>query len=92
MKLSAADDIVDQHLARRRPQHARKSVDDQQDDGVPFLKAVGRKQDAPAKRDQHEQAHPDLNDPARIEAVGQCAGPDRADQEGHPVGDDRKAC
>jgi hypothetical protein len=66
-------------------------VDDQQYHRVPFLQAVGGEQNSPAERDQHEQAHPDLNDTPRIVAVGKRAGPYRADQEGYPVGDNRES-
>ena len=91
MQLASADNIVDQDLSRRRPQNTRQSMNDQQDDRMPFLQAVGRKQDAPAQGYQHEQTHSDLDDTSRVIAVGQRAGPDRADQKRDPMGDDREA-
>jgi hypothetical protein len=81
----AADDVVDQELARRRPQHARHAVDREQQRGVPGLQAVGQEQPAPAERANHVEQHAVLDDAARVEAVGEHADRDREQQERHPV-------
>ena len=86
-----ADDVVDQHLARRRPEHAGKAVQHQQRHRVPHLQRVGEEEVGPAQRRGDEQQHADLDQAPRIEAVGQRAGPHREEQERHPVRDHREA-
>ena len=91
LELGGADDIVDQELRGRCPDHAREAVQDQQHRRVPNLEGIGQEQDAPAGRHDHEQDHAELDDPARIEPVGERAGIDREQQERHPVGEHREA-
>ena len=91
VKLLAADDLVDQELRRRRPQHAGKAVHGQDRDRVPDFERVGHEQHAPGERAEHEQHHADLDQAARVVAVGEHARIDREEQERQPVRDHRIA-
>jgi hypothetical protein len=74
LQLAAAYHVMEQQLACGGPQDARNSVNDEQSHRMPHLKRIGEKQHAPADRDQHEQSHAKLNDPAGVEPVGEGAG------------------
>ena len=91
VQVVASGDVVDQQLRRRRPEHAGHAVDREQHHRVPDLQRVGEEQHAPAERAQHEQQHAELDDAARIVAVGERARPDREQQERQPVRDHRVA-
>ena len=91
LELGRTDDVVDQELRRGRPDHPREAVQDQKHGSVPNLEGIGQEQDAPAGRDEHEQHHAELDDPAGIEPVGERPGIDREQQERHPVGEHREA-
>jgi hypothetical protein len=58
---------------------------------MPDLQRVGREQDSPAERAQHEQHHPGLDDALGIVAVVERARPDGEQQERQPVRDYREA-
>jgi hypothetical protein len=49
------DEVLEQQLLGRRPQRARRAVQDQQDAGVPDRQRVREEQDAPGQRHGHEQ-------------------------------------
>jgi hypothetical protein len=85
------DDVVEQHLVRRLPQHAGTAVNHQQHHRVPHLQGVGDEEVAPAEGRDDEQSHAALDEPSRIEAVGERAGGDREQQERQPVRHHRKA-
>ena len=91
LELGGPDDVVDQELRRRRPDHPREAVQDQEHGGVPDLEGIGQEQDAPAGRHDHEQDHAELDDPARVEPVGERPGIDREQEKRHPVGEHREA-
>ena len=90
-QIGRADDVVEQQLVRRLPQHAGAAMDDEQQHRVPHLKRVGDEEDAPSRRCHDEEQHPALDDAARIEPVGQRAYGDRKQQERKPVRQHRKA-
>ena len=48
-------------------------MDDQQHHGVPHLERVGDEEESPPERGEDEQQHAALDDPARIEPVGERA-------------------
>ena len=55
LQILRADDIVEQHLVRRLPQHAGAAVDDQEHHGLPHLQGAGDEEIAPAQRGDDEQ-------------------------------------
>ena len=74
-----------------RPQYASYAVNAQKSDRLPDFERIGQEQHAPGQRAQHVQHHPDMDDAARIEAVGERAGMQREQQERQPVRDHRVA-
>ena len=90
-QLFGLDDVVQQQLAGRLPQHAGEAVQHQQQHGVPGLERIGQEKPAPAERGRDEHAHADLDQAARVEAVGQRARQHREKQERQPVRDHREA-
>ena len=89
-EVGRADDVIEQELVRRLPQHAGAAMDHQQHHRVPHLKGAGDEEIPPAERGQDEQAHAALNEAARVEPVRQRAGGDREHQEREPVRQHRK--
>ena len=85
LQIRRADDIVEQHLVRRLPQHPGAAVNHQDHHGLPHLQGAGDEEIAPAQRCGDEQRHADLDDPARVEAIGERAGGHREQQERQPV-------
>ena len=90
-QIGRADDVVEQQLVRRLPQHAGAAVDDQKQHRVPHLQRVGDEEDAPSRRRHDEQQHPALDDAARVEPVRQPADGDGKQQKGKPVRQHREA-
>ena len=90
-QIGRADDVVEQQLVRRLPQHAGAAVDDEQHHRAPHLQRVGDEQNAPPRRRHDEQQHPALDDPARIVPVGQPADGDGKQQKRQPVRQHREA-
>jgi len=66
-----SDDVVEQHLARGDPEHARAAVQYQQQHGVPHLQRAVDEEIAPTERHAHEQRAAELNQPPRIDAIVQ---------------------
>jgi len=91
LQVLAADDIVQQQLRGRSPEHAGHAVHDQQRGGVPDLQRPGDEQHAPGDRHAHEQRHAELDHAAWIEAVGERARVHRKQQKRQPVRDDGEA-
>jgi len=91
LQIRRSDDVVQQHLVRRLPQHAGAAVDHQDNHRLPHLQGAGDKEIAPAQRSDDEQRHADLDQAARVEAVRERAGGDREQQERQPVRHDGKA-
>jgi hypothetical protein len=85
LQIRRADDVVEQHLVRRLPKHPGTAVNHQDHHGLPHLEGAGDKEIAPAQGCDDEQCHAGLDDPARIEAVRECTGGDRKQQERQPV-------
>ena len=84
-QIGGADDVVEQQLVRRLPQHAGAAVDHQQHHGVPHLQRAGDEEVAPAERRGDEQAHAALDEAARIEAIGERAAGNREQQKRQPM-------
>ena len=84
-QLGHLDDVVQQQLARGLPEHAGAAVQYQQDHGLPHLQRIGDKQVAPAQRNHGEHGHAQLDQAARIHALGQGAHRHREEQERQPV-------
>ncbi len=84
-QIGGADDVVQQDLAWRLPQHAGAAVNDQQHHGVPHLQSIGDEEIAPAQGGDDEQRHAALDDAAGVEPIGERAGRDRKGEERQPV-------
>jgi hypothetical protein len=91
LQLRRADDLMEQELRCRSPQDAGEAVHDEDRLGLPHLQRVGDEEEAPGERGQHEEQHAELNDAARIEAIGERARVDREQQERQPVRQDGEA-
>ena len=89
--MGGTDNVVDQELRRRSPEHASEPVDDQQHDRMPLFQAVVEEQDPPPEGGEDEHPHADLNDAPGIEPVAERARVDGEQQERHPVGDHRES-
>ena len=90
-QVGRADDVVEQELVRRLPQHAGAAVDHEQHHRVPHLQGAGDEEISPAERGEDEQPHAALDEAARIEPVGQRADRHREHQEREPMRQHRKA-
>src|SRR5262245_55477602 len=86
-----ADDVVDQQLFGRRPDHSRHSMKDQKDYRMPRLNRIGDKQDGPCRRDAHEDDLGSLDNFSTVVAIGDTAEIDRQQQKRSPVADLRKS-
>ncbi|MCY1166987.1 hypothetical protein D9M73_69430 [compost metagenome] len=84
-QVTRLDDVMQQQLAGRLPQHARHAMYGQQHHGMPHLQGVGDKEIPPAQGGRHEQQHANLDDAARVKTVGQRTGRHREQQERQPV-------
>ena len=49
LQMRGPDDVIEQQLVRRLPQHAGAAVDDQQHHRVPDLERVGEEEDSPSR-------------------------------------------
>ena len=91
LQLVRAHDVVDERLRRRIPQHARDAVYYQQGHRMPHLQCVRHEEDAPRHRHEHEQRHTKLNDPPRIQTIGEGTHVHRKEQERKPMRNHRKS-
>ena len=61
------------------------------DRGMPGPEGVREEEEPPGSRGRHEERHSDLDDAARVVAVGRGPAVYREQQEGQPVRDDRES-
>ena len=79
------DDLIEEELIRRLPQHAGAAMNDQQHHRMPHLQGSGDKKITPAQRCDDEQEHSALNDATRIEAIGKRADGHGKHQKRQPM-------
>ena len=84
-QLRRTDNVVDQHLARRAPEHAGAAMKQEQHRCVPHLQGIGEDEQRPGDRAEHEQRHADLHETARIESVGECTSKRREQKKRQPM-------
>ena len=69
MELLWADDIVNQQLSGRPPQHTGQTMQRQQHDRVPHFQNIEHEEQAPRQGHSHEKRHAKLNHSPWIESI-----------------------